>query len=245
MPDLAVALAGMFSGGDVSIVQARTTAIGQGVATVDINGGEFTDVPYMMANYGGGQQFPSNNQTVYVIARRNWGMLIIGAPAPGPTRSVSSGTAILWPPSVLANYHLAGSWWEVSSDDQMSINGTDNWAVEIFSNTDRPALPATGLSGAGFEINVLSAESGGFMSGGAYMTAGLFTNPAPSGALVTIADAGEQHFYRDINDPIYMPIPLDWASRLVAGTAKGIYVHLDGEYDYATITLGELQLTFL
>lgn len=244
MPDLAQTLEGMFTGGDVSIVQAKAVLVAQGVATVEINGGTFTDVPYLTANYGGGQTYPSNSQTVYVIARRNWGMLIIGSPAPGPPRSISSGSTVLWLPTVLASYFPSSSGWSVSSDDQLPVD-SGSQAVEIYNVSNRPPLPGTGMSGAGFAINLLSAESGGFLGGGAYLNVGLHANATPAGPLAPVAGTTEQVVFLNVNDPQYLPIPLDWASRLVAGTAKGIYVRASGDFDINQITLGALQLAFL
>jgi hypothetical protein len=241
MPDLGAVIASMGDSG-ARVATAKVVAPGVGVASVEINGGTFLDVPFMRADYGGGQAYPSIGQTVYVIAQEGWGMAILGAPATGPARGGLTGTVLTWDPAVLAR-HYSSNVWTVNSDNEVDLS-YDQEQVMIWSVTNRPTLPGSSLSGVAVYLNVLSAENP-FVGGGAYMTMGLHNSPAPSGPLIPVAGTSEITLNLEVGDPVFYPLPLDWGNRLIASTAKGIYLKTESDYMFVTIELGQLQLSFL
>jgi hypothetical protein len=141
MPDLATALAGLYSGGDMTIFQATVDAVGQGVVTVHFNGGTFTDVPYldMMIT---GHAWPSVGDACYVIGRKDWGMLVLGRPAPGPVRAGSDPVVALWEPVT------------VSSSFDIRLSLSLDWMARLRNGTAKgiyvrmPDFPMV-LSGSG------------------------------------------------------------------------------------------------
>jgi hypothetical protein len=85
MPDLGALLGQMLGDTGTSIFQAVVDAVGTGVVTIRLNGSTFTDVPYVTSAFYPATA-PAINDRCYVLAQKDWGMVVIGKPAPGAVR---------------------------------------------------------------------------------------------------------------------------------------------------------------
>lgn len=232
MPDLVQALTGMFDGGDMTIFQATVDAVGQGVVTVHFNGGTFTDVPYLDMQVAGAI-WPSIGDTCYVIGRKDWGLLVIGRPAPGPDRTTADGVVAEWNPYTMTRVRKDTGVQTVSTTGDVSITtGAQGYLAAFhFDLADLPALPGTALATASFFLDMPSFENPGVDYN--YLEIGLH-NVGPGVPFAAMPNLNATYrAYAGISQ--YVSIPLDWAGRLITGEAKGIYVLTD---DYPAVISG-------
>lgn len=237
MPDLVSALAGMFDGGDMTIFQAKVSAVGTGVVTLSYNGGTFTDVTYMaygFPNAFGEAGLPVVNDNCYVIGRKDWGLLVLGRAAVGPSRSVSSGQQFSWSPYTLGTYRTDTQAWTVPLNGMLGLQTDDATGLAsvlggyFFRRSDLLGYPTGGtieLAAFEFIYRVESIDFKGLASDYSTMIIGLMSNAAPAGA-ITMLDTYTYSLSRQIRvgDNGYVPLPLGWASKLLSGEAKGIYL---------------------
>jgi hypothetical protein len=241
MADLVKTLSSLYSGGDMTVFQATVDAVGTGVVTIHVNGGSFTDVPFLDSYVN-----PAIGDACYVIGRKDWGMLVLGRPAEGPERSGGDGAVITWQPYARATYRSASGTWAVPSSDVMSLQPGDASSIIgcYFYRISDIVVPATGLSTASFYLAVDTFDTGEVALDNAYLELGLFTNAAPTGGPLTmVANVNATYKVRRLQSG-YVSIPLDWASRLLNGSAKGIYV-LSSDYPAQISGPGTARLTAL
>lgn len=242
MPDLATALAAM-GGGDMTIFQATVDAVGEGVATIHVNGGSFTDVPYLVGAFY--PQFaPSIGDPCYVIGRKDWGMLVIGKPAPGPTRSGGDSQVVEWLPFTRSRAN-GGTSWTAPPLDVMRIAPDGTQAAVYFFNPASSGWTYDALSTGSFYLDVSDIDTGGIGLDNAYVTIGLHATAAPGQAFAPLANL-DADYRVNANGGFegYVSIPLDWAARLLNGTAKGIYVRVQ-DFPMTISGPGTLRLTSL
>jgi hypothetical protein len=256
MPDLATALAGLYSGGDMTIFQATVDAVGQGVVTVHFNGGTFTDVPYldMMIT---GHAWPSVGDACYVIGRKDWGMLVLGRPAPGPVRAGSDPVVALWEPVTLddwqrtaaypgGHYVVASGGLQHATPDDGSPVHNDSAAVWFYSGDPTPA--GASLSTASIHLTGTWTQPGPFGPDNpamdwSYFEIGLHSSPVGSSTFVPMENLNATARVSSSFD-IQLSLSLDWMARLRNGTAKGIYVRMP-DFPMVLSGSGELRLTTL
>lgn len=234
MADLPEALNRMFAGGDVTVFTAVVDAIGTGVVTIHYNGGTTEDVPWLSAAFFPAIS-PSIGVQVYVLARKDWGAIVIGSAAPGPERDPEDEVVTTWDPFTMATFNPVTGLWAVSTTGDMTALPGDTGRVACFflRLSDLPVPPAD-LATSSFLLDVPSFDSGIEAVDFDYLEFGLHANATPDGALVKVAGtASTIRVYAGESE--YVSIPLDWAERLMAGTAKGIYF---AKPDYPTVISG-------
>ena len=231
MADLSAVLASLGDSG-ARIFQAVVDAVGTGVVTIRANGGTFTDVPYMQAGF-----YPAAGPLIgdpcYVIAQENWGLLCLGKPAPGPDRDPSTGGTVFWEPFTMAKHVFIGSTWTVSGSGDVSTD-LGSAAAFFFSTSSLTGMAGSGLATASFFLDSADFDSGEVAMDWNYLEVGLHANATPAGTLQKVADM-KQTVKVGRGFSQYVNIPLEWATRLIAGTAKGIYVQPE---DYAATVSG-------
>lgn len=233
MADIVNALEGMFDGGDMTIFQATIDAVGQGVVTINYNGGTFTDVPYLATGFSAGVGIgaPTVGMSCYVVGRKGWGLLVLGNPAPGPSRSGSVSQTFLWNSYTLATYNLATGSWTVPVDGRLVLRTDDSTGLAsvdgafFFRLSELGTHPTVmNLATASVLFTVPDIDFKGLAADTAYIEMGLLTNPAPSGVISKIS--GQVQTVRIyIGESGYFTIPLSWGDKLLSGEAGGIYFH--------------------
>jgi hypothetical protein len=211
MPDLVAALASVFGGGDVTVFQATIDAVGTGVVTIHVNGGTFTDVPFIAGGFYPAAG-PAINDRCYVIGRKGWGMVVLGKPASGPSRD---------PGSDESGFQQAV--WFYTSGNPMPVGAS-------------LASASLNLGGSWTSTDAVDWD---------YVEIGLHaSNPGDDSYLNKMANLSQTYRFPRTFALAYFSIPLDWISRLINGTAKGIYAEaLD--YPITFTGSGELRLTTL
>jgi hypothetical protein len=260
MPDLVNALEGMFDGGDTTIFQATIDAVGQGVVTIHFNGGTFTDVPYLATGFSAGVGIgsPAIGGKCYVIGRKGWGLLVIGEPAPGPSRGGSSSQTFLWDPFTLATYNEATGAWTVPTDGRLVLQTDADTGVPsvvgafFYRMTELGTHPTVmNLATASLLFSVPAIDFKGLAADNAYISVGLINNATPSGPLSKLSNpinpsssiystsfriyAGEVGFFT---------IPLAWGNALLSGLATGIFFSAE-DYPPTISGGGTVRLTTL
>lgn len=239
MADLAATLTDLFSGGDMTIFQAVVDEVGQGVVTLDYNGGTFEDVPFLdyafpLAPPDFLVQTPAVADQVYVIGRKNWGLLVIGKAAPGPTRGTGAGMTYEWAPWTLATYNVATHAWTVPGTDQLVLQTSDTTGLSsvegafFFDPADITGFVDTGaFSSLNFRLRTPDIDFKGLAADTAYMTVGLHANATPAGVYAPVFGSGgaamTTTFEVYIGHDAFKPLPLTWAAKLISGDAKGLW----------------------
>jgi hypothetical protein len=247
MPDLPTALAGMFDGGDTTVFQAVVDSVGSGVVTLHANGGQFTDVPYIQHGTMPGVVFPSIGDQVYVLGRKGWGMIVFGRAAPSDRPPPADNVLHEYAPATIGDYSFATAAWTVPSSDVMAIEGYTSGKGAFYFYNVSGALPGLTIGSASFLLGTGMFSTGAVGVDNAYVTVGLFqsTTPTPSAVPVLVPEMSAS--YRrlvSVSQDGYVSIPLEWAKRLLAGTARGIYV-LSEDFPGTVHGPGTLRLTTL
>lgn len=234
MPDLPTVLNTLFSGGDMTVFQATIDAVGTGVVTVHVNGGTFTDVPYIDHGVMLGGAFPSIGDQVYVLGRRGWGMICLGRAPAGPDRAVADPQTINWAPYALASRNTRvttpNGTWLIPSDGSLAISpdnpdGSATSAGVWFYRRSEVVLPATyTLSSASFYVSFTGVTQVTPPLDWFYYELGLHSNDGPTDpAFLPLANLTQSFRVHGVTGQ-YVSLPLDWAVRLLNGTAKGLYI---------------------
>lgn len=228
MPDFAAVLESLYSGGDVTIFQATVDEVGQGVVTIHANGGSFTDVPLVQGIDGPTGSVLGVGDPVYVIGRKGWGMLVFARPEPGPDRGGSDPQVATWPARARARWNsTTGAWTVPSADTMRLVNPGENAdAAVFFYNLADVVMPAGSLATASVHVSFSSIDqsSSDMAVDWAYWQVGLVTNTGPTGAFAPLANLAVNGRVSQAGGTADIPLPLDWASRLLAGSASGISV---------------------
>jgi hypothetical protein len=249
MPDLVTALDALFDGGDMTSFQATVDAVGTGVVTLHVNGGTFTDVPYIAGGFYP-QAAPAINDRCYVIGRKGWGLLVIGRPAAGPVRDPGgdAGTYI-WEPTTLGIWQLnpraEGGGFSVTGTQLTHPADETGYRQAVWFYTSGNPMPiAASLATA--SLNLGGSWSSTDQTDWDYVEIGLHGNlPSdPPGYLNKLANLSQTYRFPRTFALSYYSIPLDWIGRLINGTAKGIYAEAQ-DYPLTFTGSGELRLTTL
>lgn len=251
MPDLAQVLNELYSGGDMTIFQAVVDAVGTGVVTVHVNGGTFANVPYLQAGFLPASG-PAVGDACYVIGRKRWGMLVIGKPAAGAARSAGNPQTHVWAPSVLTTWSVTASYpaghFVVSGTGNLVTDPDSSTAVWFYATTGVTWPAGSALSTASIRLTGSWTQPGPIGPGNparsqSFLTLGLHNSTSPTGTFTPIAELSRTYAVPATFDGLYA-IPLDWASRLLAGTATGLYV-ASQDFPQTFTGSGELRLTTL
>lgn len=251
MPDLITAMSRVFGSGDMTVFQAVVDAIGTGVVTIHLNGGTFTDVPYTTSAF-----FPAAGPSIgdpcYVLGRKGWGFLVFGKPAPGATRGSGDPQTYLWEPTTMGEWKFSshadfGNGLTVTGTQHSSPQDQPSMPTAIWFYTSGNPVPGGAVLGSA-AINLggtWTQPLGGPAMDWDYTEIGLHNNaPSDTGPLNKIAGLNQSNRFASTFPLSFVGIPLDWANRLIAGTAKGIYVEaLD--FPMTFTGSGELRLTTL
>jgi hypothetical protein len=248
MPDLVAALASVFGGGDVTVFQATIDAVGTGVVTIHVNGGTFTDVPFIAGGFYPAAG-PAINDRCYVIGRKGWGMVVLGKPASGPSRDPGSGGAYLWEPTTLGTWYMNprsdfGNGFASGGTQLTHPADESGFQQAVWFYTSGNPMPV-GASLASASLNLGGSWTSTDAVDWDYVEIGLHaSNPGDDSYLNKMANLSQTYRFPRTFALAYFSIPLDWISRLINGTAKGIYAEaLD--YPITFTGSGELRLTTL
>lgn len=240
MPDLGAVLAGALGGGTgATMITATVEDVGFGVATVSFNGGTFEDVPYLKGDWA-----PSFGELVYVIAQKNWGMFILGAPETPTTRLPPGSTQVVWAPTGFAQwqnvmpYNNGAFSWRTDMLDIIQAYDTPQYSDEYgtyppeissglwFYGAVPPAIAAmSAISKAEISLhwNVNNQDGYGQLV--------LHNNTGPTGTFQPLLDQilTVRTDIWEMGDPDhYVPIPLTWINKLRTGEAKGVSLYGPG-----------------
>lgn len=252
MPDLPTVLNSLFSGGDMTVFQATIDAVGTGVVTIHVNGGTFTEVPYMQSGFYPALA-PSIGDSCYVIGRRGWGMVCLGKPAAGPDRGVGDPQTINWAPHALANrntgFNTPNGTWLVPSDGSLAISpdnpdySTSSAGVWFYNRSDA-VLPADyTLSSASFYVSFTGLTQTTPPLDWFYYELGLHNNGGPTDpAFLPLTNLTQTFRVYGVTSQ-FVSLPLDWAVRLLNGTAKGLYIKALDTYMAVDGLAASLRLT--
>jgi hypothetical protein len=254
MPDLGALLGQMLGDTGTSIFQAVVDAVGTGVVTIRLNGSTFTDVPYVTSAFYPATA-PAINDRCYVLAQKDWGMVVIGKPAPGAVRGGGSAGVYLWEPDQTGEWNFS-----THSNPPTQFSATLTQTIAPYgtgsgqSTTHEYAIWHYLMSGnplpGGSTVATASLMlSGSWTSDGSsdwdYVEIGLYSsNLTDLGDLVKVPGASATYRFPTVWGPAYSSIPLDWIDQLAAGTAKGIYLQTLG-FPLTLTGSGELRLTTL
>lgn len=246
-PDLGTTMQSLFSGEGARMLKATVAAVGTGVCTVTINGGQFTDVPYLRG------LVPAVNDQVYVVAQEGWGMFVLGAPATPAARVTTAEKTTTLAPSTLAIWRVRPSTptgaWVIPTDALLYVTPGDS-ASQVSQAAWFYTQPVT-LGFATITSAKLWIEAGEILgvdpdTGFAYVNVFLHANTTPAGTFAPENAADQMLTFRVTpNDGgRYVPIPISWVRRMVAGTARGIAVSSVRESLYL-VGHGNIQVTGL
>lgn len=245
MPDLVNALEAMFDGGDMTIFQATIDYVGQGVVTIHFNGGTFTDVPYLATAFSAGVGIgsPAIGGKCYVVGRKNWGLLVIGEPAPGPSRGGSSSQTFLWNPYTLATYNIATGAWSVPGDGRLVLQTSEDTglpsveAAFFYRMTELGTHPTVmNLATTSLLLTIPDIDFKGLAADYSYVTVGLIANTSPAGVINKLTGPNDAMSIRVyIGEAGFFSVPLSWGDKLLSGLAQGIYFRPE---DYPAVISG-------
>lgn len=252
MPDLVTALGGLFDGGDMTIFQATIDAVGEGVVTIHANGGTFTDVPFMQAGFYPALG-PDIGDPCYVLGRKGWGMLCLGKPAAGPERAGGDPQIFNWLPHALANrntgFNTPNGTWLVPSDGQLSIGpddptySTTSAGVWFYDRNDVVLPGVYTLGSASFYVEFTGVTQTDPPRDWFYYELGLHNNNGPTDpTFLPLANLTATYRVYGVTAQ-YVSLPLDWAIRLLNGTAKGLYIKAFDTYMTLDGLAASLRLT--
>lgn len=245
MADLVTAMSRVFTGGKMTVFQATVDAVGQGVLTIHVNGGSFTDVPYIPGGFAP-QTSPNIGDPCYVIGREDWGMLVIGKPAPGPERGSGDPQVIEWEPFTRSRSNNSGGWTAPPLDEvRIQPGDSGGSAAVFFFNVNDVAWPGDPLSTASFYLEVSNVDTYGQALDWAYVEIGLHSTATPGGTYTEMPNLnGSYKVPANAGMSQYIQIPLEWAGRLITGEAKGLYVRTE-DFPMTISGPGTLRLTSL
>jgi len=249
VPDLSHVLAGVLGDKGASVFQATVDAVGEGVLTLHLNGGQFTEVPYLPGGWGFAS--PNIGDICYVLAQKDWGIFAIGKPAPGPERSGDDSAVVTWDPFARARWNQETGTWTIPSTDAMPIRpgtSSSSLAVYFFDLADID-WPGTAVGSASFYLELGPVDQSGAdadnpVFDNAYVEIGLTSSTGPNGVFTELPNLNAYYKRPANGSSEYVSIPLDWAGRLLAGEAHGVYVRTE-DYPLTVSGPGTLRFTTL
>jgi hypothetical protein len=230
MPDLARVLAGLGSQTSASLIRGRVTAVSTGLLTVTVDGGTIERVPYLEGGWT-----PAVNDQVFLLTQPEFGVIALGSPASTtPPPAPPAPQVVEVQPTTLSNYELPpNALGYVTAEDGSRVHRSfyvpGSWNARNGTLTQRPDYASSAVwfyssspALAGINFSVARMTMRLLMSSGGPVELTLHTTSTPSGSLSVLRTAVPVLVRPTVNVLSEVPLPLEWAAQLRAGTARGI-----------------------
>lgn len=232
MAELVDVLGGL-GGPAAQLSKGQVTAVSTGALTIQVNGGTFTNVPYLKGSWA-----PAVNDIVYLLNQSGFGMICLGSP-------VTSSAATPWPaptiltvtPSTVANWQIsttypAGAWSVPGDGTLVQAKGNQSSGAWFYAASDLSAWGSTKLGKVEMQLDVASGTP----------QLSLHRNASPVGTLDSYA--GPLTVSQTAGTTAWVSLPLSYGYDLLSGAAKGL-VATSQSFDALMPASGTIRLTSL
>lgn len=228
MPDFLAVLQGL-GGQGATLVKGKVTAVSTGRLTVEVNGGEFTRVPYMQGGWT-----PAVDEQVYLLAQQGFGMLALGSPViPDADAALPATTTATVDPDTVGNWSARAQAWTVPLDG--ILTQADPYALTgawFYDTADFSAWTTQALATVEMQLEVVSGTP----------QLALLRNQALTGDPDTYS--GPLPVTATLGAVEWVPLPLSWGADLISGAATGIAA-TSQSYEAVLDLHGSIRLTSL